>query len=96
MEGHEFKIITDHASLKWLLKWLSNTNLSTRLARWALSLQRYRFTTEHRKGSKNVLSWLNENEIAAIDLREGLLVDIKSDCFQSQKYVDLLKLVKEN
>ncbi|KAH8309948.1 hypothetical protein KR067_002277, partial [Drosophila pandora] len=81
----------------WLM---SNTDLSTRLARWALSLQRYRFTIEHRKGSQNVvpdvLSRLNENEIATIDLRDGLLVDMKSDCFQSQEYVDLLKLVKEN
>jgi len=66
VEGMEFTIITDHASLKWLM---SNHDLNSRLARWALALQRYNFKIEHRKGSLNVvpdsLSRINEDVIAA-------------------------------
>jgi len=52
VEGHKFKIITGHASLKWLM---SNHDLNSRLARWALALQRYSFDIEHRKGSLNIV-----------------------------------------
>jgi len=44
VEGHEFTIITDHASLKWLM---SQTDLHSRLARWALKLQAFNFKIEH-------------------------------------------------
>ncbi|KAL7726326.1 hypothetical protein ACLKA6_010232 [Drosophila palustris] len=46
VEGHAFTVITDHASLKWLM---SQSDLSTRLARWALKLQAYTFEIQHRK-----------------------------------------------
>ncbi|KAH8234084.1 hypothetical protein KR038_001292, partial [Drosophila bunnanda] len=89
VEGHKFKIITDHASLKWLM---SNHDLNSRLARWALALQRYHFEIEHRKGSLNVvpdsLSRVNEDVVAAIDLREGFLVDLNSDHFKSVEYTE--------
>ena len=52
IEGQDFTVITDHASLKWLMK---QTDLSGRLARWALKLQGYRFEILHRKGSENVV-----------------------------------------
>lgn len=52
VEGHEFTIITDHASLKWLM---TQTDLSSRLARWALKLQGYKFQIVHRKGKLNVV-----------------------------------------
>lgn len=52
VEGMQFKIVTDHASLKWLM---SQKELSGRLARWSLSLQAYDFTIEHRKGSANIV-----------------------------------------
>ncbi|XP_044574087.1 uncharacterized protein LOC116655403 [Drosophila ananassae] len=73
VEGHPFKIVTDHASLKWLM---SNRDLSSRLGRWAIALQRFQFSIEHRKGSLHIvpdsLSRVNEDEVAAIDLQEGL------------------------
>jgi len=97
VEGMEFTIITDHASLKWLM---SNHDLNSRLARWALALQRYNFKIEHRKGSLNVvpdsLSRINEDVIAAVDLREGLLVDLDSKEFKKAEYVDLVEKVKAN
>lgn len=40
-----FTIITDHASLKWLM---SLRDLNGRLARWALQLQIYDFKIEHK------------------------------------------------
>lgn len=52
VEGMTFTIITDHASLKWLM---TQRDLSGRLARWSLKLQGFDFTIEHRKGSANVV-----------------------------------------
>lgn len=97
VEGHEFTIITDHTSLKWLM---SNHDLKSRLARWALALQSYRFKIEHRKGSLNVvpdsLSRVNEDEVAAIDFEEGLLVDLNSNHFKSDDYLDLINNINAN
>lgn len=64
IEGYEFVVITDHSSLQWLM---STKDLSGRLARWSLKLQRYTFTIQHRKGSQNIVpdalsrSWHVEN-----------------------------------
>ncbi|KAH8340321.1 hypothetical protein KR059_012384, partial [Drosophila kikkawai] len=88
IEGHEFTVITDHASLKWLM---SQTDLHSRLARWALKLQGLNFKIEHRSGRLNVvpdaLSRVNEAELASIDSSHGLLVDLQSPHFRSEEYV---------
>lgn len=52
IEGFKFRLFTDHASLKWLM---AQKDLSGRLARWALKLQGYDFTIEHRRGKDNVV-----------------------------------------
>lgn len=52
IEGSRFTIITDHASLKWLM---AQKELCGRLARWSLKLQGFDFSIEHRKGSANVV-----------------------------------------
>ncbi|XP_059223172.1 uncharacterized protein LOC131996977 [Stomoxys calcitrans] len=103
VEGHEFTVITDHASLKWLM---SQTDLSTRLARWALKLQGYRFKIEHRKGSQNIvpdaLSRTNTDDLSEIcglsEIRNerGVFVDLKSEHFSSDDYKDLLRRVDDN
>lgn len=47
IEGVKFKVISDHASLQWLM---NLKDPSGRVGRWALRLQAYDFTLEHRKG----------------------------------------------
>lgn len=47
VEGVKFVVITDHASLLWLLKL---KDLSGRVGRWALRLQAHDFELKHRKG----------------------------------------------
>lgn len=53
LEGHKpFKIITDHASLKWFLNLKNPTG---RLERWGCRLSPYNFIIEHRRGSENIV-----------------------------------------
>lgn len=95
VEGLPFTIITDHASLKWLM---SQKDLTGRLARWSLKLQCFNFNIMHRKGSENIvpdtLSRIHMDEIRLIG-RE-LDIDLNSPHFQSEEYQELIKYVKEN
>lgn len=52
IEGSKFKIITDHASLRWLKNLKDPTG---RLGRWALKLQQYDFELIHRKGKFHIV-----------------------------------------
>lgn len=53
LEGSKpFRIITDHASLKWFLNLKNPTG---RLARWGCRLSPYNFIIEHRSGSQNIV-----------------------------------------
>lgn len=91
IEGTAFTIITDHASLKWLM---SQKDLSGRLARWSLKLQGYTFDIVHRKGTQNVvadtLSRTDVDELAkelsAIEHRP-LNIDLESAEFNDPDYV---------
>lgn len=93
VEGMEFKIITDHASLKWLM---GQKDLSGRLARWSLKLQCFNFSIEHRKGSANVvpdaLSRVHMEELSS----HALAVELDSPEFSSADYLDLLHKVETN
>lgn len=50
--SRQFKVVTDHASLKWFTRL---ENPSGRLARWSCRLSQFNFTVEHRKGTDNVV-----------------------------------------
>jgi len=48
--GYEFKIQTDHQALQWLDRLKDN---NSRLARWNLALQPYKFVVKHCAGTLN-------------------------------------------
>lgn len=95
VEGQSFTVITDHASLKWLM---SQSDLSSRLARWALKLQGYDFQIQHRKGQQNIvpdaLSRVFTDDLSALDHGPG--VDLQSPQFNSQEYQSLKDEVKRS
>lgn len=96
IEGTAFTIITDHASLKWLM---GLKDLSGRLARWSLKLQAFTFQIEHRKGSRNVVpDVLSRVHLEQISLRSNdlIMVDLRSPEFQSKEYLDLIATVIKN
>jgi hypothetical protein len=93
----EFKVVTDHASLKWLMTMKEPRN---RLARWSIKLQGFNFKIEHRKGSENVVPdalsrTFSSEEIAELDL-SGLHLDLTDPAFSSDEYRQLLKVHEEN
>lgn len=94
IEGMEFKVVTDHASLKWLM---GQKDLSGRLARWSLKLQGFNFTIEHRKGSANVvpdaLSRASVEEVCGDSI---IAIDLESVHFVDAEYLELLTTVQEN
>lgn len=95
VEGQDFKIVTDHASLKWLLK---QPNLTGKLARWAMKLQGFRFKIEHRRGADNLVpDWLSRIEIGSIEDSETVpLIDLNSSEFRSERYLNLLTQIRAN
>ena len=55
--GRQFKIRTDHSSLRQVLTGkMDNSVLSSRVTRWAIKLMSYNFTVEFVKGSQNVIA----------------------------------------
>lgn len=90
VEGMPFKVVTDHASLKWLM---SQKDLSGRLARWSLKLQAFDFEIEHRKGVANVvpdaLSRMFAEEIVVDPSVVCLFVELDSEHFDSESYSKL-------
>lgn len=99
IEGHEFRVITDHASLKWLMR---QKNLSGRLARWGLKLQAFVFSIEHRKGKDNVVpdvlsrSFDEDMNVAEVTLEKLPVIDLNSNAFESKEYCRLRKEFSES
>jgi len=50
LHGLKFKLVTDHQPLTWLM---TKQDLVNQHARWAITLQQYDFTTEHRPGANH-------------------------------------------
>lgn len=96
VEGMVFKIITDHASLQWLM---SQKELTGRLARWSLSLQGFNFTIEHRKGSANIvpdaLSRVFVEELPK-DLNCDHPLNFDHEAFDEPSYVANRTRIQEN
>lgn len=95
IEGQPFNIITDHASLKWLM---SQADLSSRLARWALKLQGFVFKIIHRKGSENLvpdsLSRIHTEDNSGLCVDS--IVDLESAEFDSEDYKSLREKLAAN
>lgn len=91
VEGLPFTVITDHASLKWLM---TQKELSGRLARWSLKLQAMDFIIEHQRGSENVvpdaLSRVFCDELDNLGLQQSMItsaLDLASHYFNEPSYV---------
>jgi len=98
IEGHPFTIITDHASLKWLM---SQKDLSGRLARWSLKLQGFDFNIKHVKGVDNVVpDALSRVECETVEeILEFVpviidAVDLNNSAFNSSEYVNLRQQIE--
>lgn len=96
VEGMQFTIVTDHASLKWLM---GQKDLGGRLARWSLKLQAYNFAIEHRKGSEHVvpdtLSRVYMEELSAPN-ELSTSIDLGSPSFLSDEYVERKNVIVTN
>lgn len=94
IEGMEFTLITDHASLKWLM---GQKDLTGRLARWSLKLQGFNFNIIHRKGSANVVAdTLSRMDVAELDPVVCIPVDLCAPEFQSDDYGKLKATISNN
>lgn len=95
IEGLPFRIITDHSSLKWLM---SQRDLSGRLARWSLKLQRFDFRIEHRKGSLNIVpDCLSRMEIDQITLGNITTeINLSAPEFDDGEYRELRETIVKN
>lgn len=95
VEGSRFTIVTDHASLKWLMV---QKDLSGRLARWSLKLQGFDFAIEHRKGSANVvpdaLSRVYMDELNGDETTGDAILDAEN--FTDDDYCALVKRINDN
>lgn len=93
VEGHEFRIVTDHSSLRWLM---SQKDLSGRLARWSLKLTPFNFKIEHRKGCLNTVpDCLSRSFVDEISIHPPP-VDLTSKEFMSPEYLCLIKTIQAN
>ena len=61
--GRRFKVITDHAALKWLVT--VKNHQCARLTRWVLKLAEYDFEILHRPGKKHVNADVLSRHVAA-------------------------------
>lgn len=85
IEGLPFKIVTNHSSLRWLM-------------RWSLKLQRFDFQMEHRKGSLNLVpDTLSRFDVDELELISSLPeIDLSSSEFNEPEYNELTNIIRSN
>ncbi|KAH8335335.1 hypothetical protein KR074_009772, partial [Drosophila pseudoananassae] len=96
IEGQDFQVVTDHATLQWLLK---QKDLRGRLERWAMKLRGLKLKIEHRKGSQNIVAdALSRREEGTIDeiMDSGPIIDLDSKEFNSAQYNELREQIRAN
>lgn len=95
IEGHPFTIVTDHASLQWLM---TLKELSGRLARWSLRLQAFDFSIEHRRGSLNTVPDALSRVFAEELMEDSVDILLDEGCpdFESADYAKIRESVQTN
>lgn len=93
VEGMAFTVVTDHASLKWLME---KKKMSGRLARWSLELKQFIFKIEHRKGSENIVPDALSRAIIEEIQVVGKPLDLKDVEFESESYEQLINQIEIN
>jgi len=71
--GRKFKIVTDHAALKWLIT--VKNHQCAQLTRWVLKLAEYEFEIEHKPGKKHVNGDSLSRHIASVKPEEATLIE---------------------
>lgn len=101
IEGSEFTIITDHASLQWLMR--NQNDLTGRLARWCLKLQHFNFKFEHQRASQNIVpdalsrafDDVTEEFSNSLELQVDS-IDLASHYFEDEDYVALKNKIESD
>uniref|UniRef100_A0A0C9RUK2 RNA-directed DNA polymerase n=1 Tax=Fopius arisanus TaxID=64838 RepID=A0A0C9RUK2_9HYME len=98
LEEYQFTVVTDHQSLKWLLKMENPTG---RVGRWSIFLQQYDFTVLYRKGIDNLVADTLSRcpNIQKADEEdeeeEGIIMTVDTDT-SCKWYQETMKRVREN
>jgi hypothetical protein len=92
--GRRFKVITDHAALKWLIT--VKYHQCARLTRWVLKLAEYDFEILHRPGKKHVnADVLSRHVVAAVRKRKESLTATETDVEQPEIMTITKKFIKQ-
>lgn len=90
--GIKFKIVTDCSAFQ---KTLSKKDLVTRVARWALLLEEYNFTVEHRPGTRmKHVDALSRYPVMCIDV-SGIIAKIKTTQQEDHEVKLIMEVLKD-